>query len=59
VVLEVAEADPYVKGQTAQASYKPAKMSNGLRVLVPPFVQAGEKIVVNTEDGSYIERAKG
>jgi elongation factor P len=59
VILEVAEADPYVKGQTAQASYKPAKLANGLRVMVPPFIEAGEKIVVNTDDNSYIERAKG
>ncbi len=58
VVLEVTEADPYVKGQTASASYKPARMANGLRVMVPPFIEAGEKIVVNTADDSYVERAK-
>jgi elongation factor P len=59
VVLEVAEADPVVKGQTASSSYKPALPSNGVKTLVPPFVTAGEKIVVKTEDGSYVERAKG
>lgn len=59
VTLEVTEADPYVKGQTASASYKPAKLSNGVRVLVPPFIEPGEKIVVNTNDDSYVERAKG
>ena len=59
VVLEVVEADPVVKGQTATSSYKPAKLSNGVKTLVPPFVEAGEKIVVRTEDGSYMERAKG
>jgi len=58
-VLEVVEADPVVKGQTATSSYKPARLSNGVKTLVPPFVEAGEKIVVRTEDGSYMERAKG
>jgi len=59
VTLEVAEADPVVKGQTASSSYKPAVLSNGVKTLVPPFVTAGEKIVVKTDDGSYVERAKG
>jgi elongation factor P len=58
VVLEVVEADPVVKGQTAAASYKPALLSNGVRVMVPPFITAGEKIVVKTADGTYYERAK-
>lgn len=58
VTLEVVEADPYTKGQTASASYKPAKMSNGVRVLVPPFIEAGERLVINTNDDSYVERAK-
>lgn len=57
VVLEVVEADPVVKGQTASASYKPAVLSNGLKVQVPPFITAGERIVVATEDGSYVRRA--
>ena len=59
VVLEVVEADPVVRGQTAASSYKPAKLSNGVKTLVPPFVETGERIVVKTEDGSYVERAKG
>jgi elongation factor P len=59
VVLTVEEADPVVKGQTAASSYKPAKLSNGVKTLVPPFVEAGERIVVKTEDGSYVERARG
>jgi len=59
VVLEVVEADPVVKGQTAASSYKPAKLSNGVKTLVPPFIEVGERIVVRTEDGSYIERSKG
>jgi elongation factor P len=58
VTLEIVEADPAQKGQTATSSYKPAKLSNGVRVLVPPFIEAGEKIVVNTTDDSYVERAK-
>jgi len=59
VVLEVVEADPVVKGQTAASSYKPARLSNGVRTSVPPFIETGEKIVVRTEDGSYVERARG
>ena len=58
VILEIVEADPVVKGQTASSSYKPAKLTNGARVMVPPFIEAGTKIVVNTSDGTYIERAK-
>jgi elongation factor P len=59
VVLQVVEADPVVKGQTAASSYKPAIMENGVRVMVPPFVESGERIVVNTTDSTYVERAKG
>ncbi|MGE3333304.1 MAG: elongation factor P [Rhodospirillaceae bacterium] len=58
VVLTVTEADPVVKGQTAASSYKPGLLENGLKVLIPPFIEAGTKIVVNTEDCSYVERAK-
>ena len=58
VVLEVIEADPVVKGQTATSSYKPAKLSNGVKTQVPPFVEAGERIVVRTEDATYVERAR-
>lgn len=58
VTLEVAEADPVVKGQTASSSYKPALLSNGVKTLVPPFIEAGERIVVRTDDASYVERAK-
>lgn len=58
VVLEITEADPVVKGQTASSSYKPAKLSNGVRVMVPPFIGVGTRIVVNTADSSYIERAR-
>ena len=58
VVLEVIEADPVVKGQTATSSYKPARLSNGVKTQVPPFVEAGERIVVRTEDASYVERVR-
>ena len=58
VVMKVVEADPVVKGQTASSSYKPALLENGLKIMVPPFVESGTRIVVNTEDLSYIERAK-
>jgi elongation factor P len=57
VVLEVVEADASIKGQTAASSYKPAKLENGLRVLVPSFVSAGEKIIVNTDEVAYVKRA--
>jgi elongation factor P len=58
VIVEIAETEPVVKGQTAAASYKPAILTNGARVMVPPFVNAGDKIVVRTEDSTYVERAK-
>jgi elongation factor P len=58
VVLEVVETEPVTKGQTASSSYKPAKLSNGIRTNVPPFIDAGTRVVVMTEDGSYVERAK-
>jgi elongation factor P len=59
VVMEVVEADAVVKGQTASSSYKPAVLENGVRVMVPPHIETGTKIVVKPEDGSYVERAKG
>jgi elongation factor P len=58
VTLMVAEADPVMKGGTAAPSYKNAVLENGVRLLVPPFVDAGEKIVVATEDGTYVRRAE-
>jgi elongation factor P len=58
VALEVTEADAVVKGQTASSSYKPATLENGVRTLVPPHIETGTRIVVNTEDGSYVERSK-
>ena len=58
VVVEITETEPVTKGQTASSSYKPAICSNGIRVLVPPHIGAGTRIVINTEDYSYVERAK-
>ncbi len=58
VTLEITEADPVVKGQTVSSSYKPAVMENGIRVMVPPFIAAGEKIVVDTNEITYIRRAE-
>jgi elongation factor P len=58
VTLTVAEADPVMRGGTAAPSYKSATLENGLKIQVPPFINAGEKIVVATEDGTYIRRAE-
>ncbi|MEW6767621.1 MAG: elongation factor P [Pseudomonadota bacterium] len=58
VTLEVVETEPVTKGQTASSSYKPAILSNGVRTGVPPHIGVGTRIVVLTEDGSYVERAK-
>lgn len=58
VTMEVIEAEPVVKGQTASSSYKPAVVENGQRVMVPPHIATGTRIVINTMDNSYVERAK-
>jgi elongation factor P len=58
IVVEIAETEPVTKGQTASSSYKPAVCTNGLRVLVPPHIGAGTRIVINTDDYSYQGREK-
>jgi len=58
VVMAVVEADPVVRGQTASSSYKPGKLENGRRVMIPPHIEAGTRIVVSTADGAYVERSK-
>ncbi|HET6160485.1 MAG TPA: elongation factor P [Dongiaceae bacterium] len=58
VTMRIVEADAVVKGQTASSSYKPAKLENGVRVMVPPHIESGTRIVVNTADSTYVERAK-
>lgn len=58
VVHEIVEADAVVKGQTASSSYKPAVLDNGIRIMVPPHIETGTRVVVNTADNTYVERAK-
>ena len=58
VTLEIADTEPVVKGQTASGSYKPATLTNGHRIMIPPYITAGTRVVILTEDGSYQERAK-
>jgi elongation factor P len=58
VVLTVVESEPVVKGQTATSSYKPAILSNGTKVMVPQHIDPGARIIVNTDDATYVERAK-
>lgn len=58
VTLEVTETEPTIKGQTASSSYKPAVLDNGMRVMVPPFITVGEKIVVATQDATYVRRSE-
>lgn len=58
VTMEIIATEPVVKGQTASSSYKPATVESGARVMVPPHIEVGTRIVINTEDSSYVERAK-
>jgi elongation factor P len=58
VIMQLVEADAVVKGQTASSSYKPGKLENGVRVMIPPHIESGTRIVVNTADATYVERAK-
>jgi len=57
VVLSIVETEPTVKGQTASSSYKPATADNGMRVMIPPYMDTGERVVVSTETGEYLRRA--
>ena len=59
VTMKVVEADAVVKGQTASSSYKPAIIENGIRIMVPPHIEVGSRIVVKPEDLTYVEKAKG
>ena len=58
VTMEIVEADAVVKGQTASSSYKPAVLENGAKIMVPPHIEPGTRVVVKPIDGSYVERAK-
>jgi len=57
-VVTIKETEPTVKGQTASSSYKPAILENGVRIMIPPYLSEGEKIVVRIADREYVERAK-
>jgi elongation factor P len=56
VVVGIKETETVVKGQTATSSFKPALLENGIRVMVPQFISSDDKIVVKTEDSTYVER---
>lgn len=58
VVLEILDTEPVMKNANATGSYKPAKLENGITVNVPPYIEAGERIRVNTNDRTYMERVK-
>jgi elongation factor P len=58
ITVEITETEPVVKGQTASSSYKPAMTDSGLRVMVPAHIGVGTRIVINTDDNSYVERSK-
>ena len=58
MVLEILETEPVMKNANATGSYKPAKLENGITVNVPPYIESGEKVRVNTTDRSYMERVK-
>ncbi len=58
LVVEISETEAVVKGQTASSSYKPAILTNGVRVTVPPHIETGDKIKINTKDLTYIEKSK-
>ncbi|MFC0280452.1 elongation factor P [Falsigemmobacter intermedius] len=58
ITVEITETEPVVKGQTASSSYKPAMTDSGLRVMVPPHIGVGTRIVINTDDNTYVERSK-
>ena len=58
VTLEVVQTEPVTKNQTATSSYKPALLENGVRVMVPPYIGVGMKVVINPADQTYLERDK-
>ncbi len=58
ITLKVIETEGVVKGQTAASSYKPAILQQGIRTLVPQFIEINDRIVISTIDGTYVEKAK-
>ena len=59
VILEITYTEPGLKGDTATNATKPATLETGAEIRVPLFINEGEKIKINTKDGSYVERVKG
>jgi elongation factor P len=57
VILDIVDTEPTIKGQTASSSYKPATASNGMRVMIPPYMSAGERVIIDTTTGEYVRRA--
>ncbi|GGO90151.1 elongation factor P [Stakelama pacifica] len=58
IEAEVVEADAVVKGQTASSSYKPAILDNGVRIMVPPHITAGTRVIVDVYEQAYVKRAE-
>jgi elongation factor P len=58
IICEIAETAPIIKGAAVSASYKPAILTNNVKVMVPTYLVVGEKIIIKTEDFSFVERAK-
>ena len=58
VIFQVVESDAVIKGQTATSSYKPAVLERNIKTSVPPFIEIGDDVVISTNDGSYVEKAK-
>ena len=58
ITLKVIESDAVIKGQTAASSYKPAILERNIKTTVPPFIEVGDLIIINTSDSSYVEKAK-
>jgi|TARA_B100000287_G_scaffold429897_1_gene484090 elongation factor P len=58
IVVEIESADAVVKGQTASSSFKNARTTNNVRILVPPHIKEGDKVLINTENNEYVEKAK-
>jgi elongation factor P len=56
--VTIKECEPVVKGQTSASSYKPAILENGARIMVPPFINTGDKVIVDIKELKYLERAK-
>ena len=57
IEAEIVEADAVVKGQTASSSYKPAILDNGVRIMVPPHIESGTRIIVDVYEQSYVGKA--